>query len=604
MSYWVEVLWKAVNSYVYIHNYHPLWPGKRRDWLRKDDLPTRQVAQANKTECVRIIMENMQDLSQYHKQSSIGAYQILQMLGSGSISRTYLVEHQDHPDTVSVLKIMEGVSPLTDQEQEQVLLEVSQLQHLQYLQDLHASRILEGGISDGTLYLVTAYVEGDSLRQRLAATPGTLLPFDEVLALLMKLGEALQFAHQQKVVHANLKPENILLADSGEILLADFHLFTLAQIARSATLLLLNTVSYMAPEQILHSSITARSDQYSLACIAWELLTGHPPFSGKETGALIADHLMELPVFPAGFNNEHALHLEGVLLKALAKRPEERYPSIKDFVTALCDPHLAAPAPEPTEPELASVDETPVAFVLPGPEAAQAAANAPTSPGESTILPLAASVSLPGSLHASLPAGLSSSAQKAGSLYNKRFWMVGGIVLLTLCIFLPGLFGVFLMMGKQLPNFMSLPASPTSQSRVLPPLPVQTASISRSTPGATPPPAATPAVVNTGPGCAVHYQIVSEWLGGFVVNMTITNVGTTGLDGWSLVFTFPNNQRVVNGWNGRFTQTGERVTIRNTVYNGQFPSGTTISSGFQGIWFQRDAIPTTFLLNGLTCTVS
>ncbi len=105
-----------------------------------------------------------------------------------------------------------------------------------------------------------------------------------------------------------------------------------------------------------------------------------------------------------------------------------------------------------------------------------------------------------------------------------------------------------------------------------------------------------------GGGCHVTYATASQWAGGFVANITITNTGTSAINGWTLVFTFPGDQKITNGWNGTISQNGETVTITNMGYNATIAAGGSTSLGFQGTWTTSDAPPTSFTVNGTTCT--
>jgi O-glycosyl hydrolase len=102
--------------------------------------------------------------------------------------------------------------------------------------------------------------------------------------------------------------------------------------------------------------------------------------------------------------------------------------------------------------------------------------------------------------------------------------------------------------------------------------------------------------------CQVSYATQSQWSGGFVAGITITNTGTTGVNGWTLKFTFPGDQQITDTWNGTATQSGENVTITNASYNGTISPGGNTTLGFQGTWTNSDATPTAFALNGTTCT--
>jgi len=121
---------------------------------------------------------------------------------------------------------------------------------------------------------------------------------------------------------------------------------------------------------------------------------------------------------------------------------------------------------------------------------------------------------------------------------------------------------------------------------------------------ATQQPTSTP---TTGPGsnCSVHYAVTNQWQTGFGAMITITNTGTTAINGWSLTFTFANGQTITQLWNGAFTQSGGNVTITNLSYNGSIPAGTALGNapGFNAAWSGTNTAPTSFKLNGVTCSV-
>jgi cellulase/cellobiase CelA1 len=103
----------------------------------------------------------------------------------------------------------------------------------------------------------------------------------------------------------------------------------------------------------------------------------------------------------------------------------------------------------------------------------------------------------------------------------------------------------------------------------------------------------------------VHYAITNQWPGGFGASLTITNTGSTAINGWSLQFSFPNGQTITQLWNGSYTQSGAAVTITNASYNGSLAPGGTLSSppGFNGSWSTTNSAPTSFTLNGTACSV-
>jgi len=129
-----------------------------------------------------------------------------------------------------------------------------------------------------------------------------------------------------------------------------------------------------------------------------------------------------------------------------------------------------------------------------------------------------------------------------------------------------------------------------------------------STPTLTPTPTSTPTMTpttGTGSGCRVHYAITNQWNTGFGTTITITNTGSTVINGWSLRFSFANGQIITQLWNGTYTQSGSAVTVTNVSYNGNIPAGATISSvpGFNANWSGTNTAPTAFTLNGVTCSV-
>ncbi len=120
-----------------------------------------------------------------------------------------------------------------------------------------------------------------------------------------------------------------------------------------------------------------------------------------------------------------------------------------------------------------------------------------------------------------------------------------------------------------------------------------------ATPGTTPTPSTTP---TTSGICKVHYS-VNQWSGGFTGSLTITNTGTTALNGWNLTFTFPANQQVTQGWSAIFSQQGANVTVTNASYSASLPAGSSVNPGFNGSWSGSNPSPTAFSLNGASCSV-
>lgn len=204
--------------------------------------------------------------------------------------------------------------------------------------------LYEYGHADEMPFLAMEYVPGISLRQLLEA--GQLAP-ERALSIVRQIGDALDYAHAHGIVHRDVKPSNILVGPDDHAVLIDFGL---AEVAERSLLTtdgaVLGTPHYMAPEQADGRGAEARSDQYGLAAVAYEMLTGMPPFHGRSTTAIIYAHIHDLPPPPNERQPTLPAAVNQVLLRALAKDPRARYPALAGFVADLTAA-LAAPVAPP-----------------------------------------------------------------------------------------------------------------------------------------------------------------------------------------------------------------------------------------------------------------
>jgi serine/threonine-protein kinase len=228
---------------------------------------------------------------------------------------------------------------------------------IQILARLHHPHILplfDSGESGGLLYFVMPFVTGESLRTRLVRERA--LPLRDTCRMVQQLARALDYAHGQCVVHRDVKPENVLLLED-HLLLADFGVASERTPARpgsetTATLTTFGTTvgtpAYMSPEQAAGSpEIDGRSDQYALAILAYEMVSGSPPFAGLPPVQLLAAHITTTPPPPAGRREPVPPAVAEVLARALAKTPDERFASCAEFGQAF-ERGLEARAAQPT----------------------------------------------------------------------------------------------------------------------------------------------------------------------------------------------------------------------------------------------------------------
>ncbi|WP_052888778.1 serine/threonine-protein kinase [Thermogemmatispora carboxidivorans] len=289
----------------------------------------------------------------------LGNYRLIRLLGSGSYGAVYLAEHL-YLRTQVAIKVL---TQLLKEEDEQAFLHEAQI--LASLRHKHIVPVHEFAIERGQPYLVMDYLPGGTLLDRHAR--GARLPLATVVSYVYQLASALQYAHDHDIVHRDVKPANILLGREG-LLLSDFGIALplLGKDGMSAgESALVGTLPYMAPEQF-RSQPTFASDQYALAVIAYELLCGVRPFQGR--GAeLIGQHLSQEP--PSLREHDPSLpeSVDRVILRALAKKVEERYPAIILFARALGRAAEQALSDSDVERSLTLDLETLLPVVPPGP---------------------------------------------------------------------------------------------------------------------------------------------------------------------------------------------------------------------------------------------
>jgi len=271
---------------------------------------------------------------------ALGPYQLIERIGRGGMGTVYRAYHPALDRLVAIKVLPEAFSD--DSEFAERFLQearsVARLKHPNILQ------VFDFDQSDGRSYLVMELVEGGRLSDRL----GRPMDLREVIRLLMPLAGALDYAHAHGIVHRDIKPSNILLHVDGTPVLADFGLAKLASATRSitATGTVVGTPEYMSPEQSAGEPIGPPSDRYSMAIVAYEMLTGRVPFQADTPAAVLLSHLNKAVPPAVELRGELSGHIDAALQRALAKVPEERYTSAAAFVTALTPAAWPSALPE------------------------------------------------------------------------------------------------------------------------------------------------------------------------------------------------------------------------------------------------------------------
>ncbi len=281
----------------------------------------------------------MPDISDRLQAALDDRYRIEEEIGRGAAATVYLAEDLKHARKVAikVLRPDTGAS----YEPQRFLREIriaARLAHPQIL-PLHDS-----GECGGLLYFVMPYAGCETLRDRLAREGP--LPLDVALRLTRAIAAALGYAHRLDVIHRDIKPENILLQE-GEPVIADFGVATALSAAGGGDPYItdhgfaVGTPAYMSPEQAsAESGVDGRTDQYSLACVLYEMLAGEPPFAGSGARATMARHAIEPPTPVRARRPNAPVAVERALDRALAKAPADRFPTMAEFVAGLDAPTL------------------------------------------------------------------------------------------------------------------------------------------------------------------------------------------------------------------------------------------------------------------------
>jgi serine/threonine-protein kinase len=283
-------------------------------------------------------------------------YRIERELGMGGMATVYLARDLKHDRDVALKTLHPDLAASLGRER--FLREIQLAARLSHPNIL---ALYDSGDADGRLYYVMPVVRGESLRDRLERE--RMLPIAEAVRIVADAARALAHAHEQGIVHRDVKPENILLQD-GHVLVADFGIgkamSTAGEDVVTHTGMSVGTPAYISPEQATGEGVDGRSDEYSLACVLYELLVGEPPFTGPNMQAVIAKRFVQSPADVTALRDGVPRGVARALHRALARTPIDRFPTMAEFVAALLAADIAD-APSANDPPPRSIAVLPFA---------------------------------------------------------------------------------------------------------------------------------------------------------------------------------------------------------------------------------------------------
>jgi serine/threonine-protein kinase len=264
-------------------------------------------------------------------------YRVERELGRGAAAIVYLAHDRRYDRAVALKLLRPEVATATDAQRFRREIRIlSRLYHPHILQ-LYDSGVMPPGADLQGMFYVMPYVRGETLRQRLRREDR--LSVADAVGIACDVADALAHAHGQGVVHRDIRPENILF-EAGQALVADFGIAGVLESAAgerlSASGIVLGVPAYSSPEQArAEKTVDGRSDIYSLGCVLYEMLGGEPPFTGASRAAVLARHLSDTVPPLRTLCPELSPDLERVVLRTLAKQPEERFGTAAELALAL-----------------------------------------------------------------------------------------------------------------------------------------------------------------------------------------------------------------------------------------------------------------------------
>jgi beta-lactam-binding protein with PASTA domain/predicted Ser/Thr protein kinase len=254
-----------------------------------------------------------------------GRYKIVRKLGSGGMADVYLAEDQELGRRLAI-KILNDRHAHDDQFVERFRREAKNAAGLSHP---NIVSIYDRGEFDGTYYIAMEYLEGRTLKELIVRNGPTPVPI--AIDYTRQILSAVAFAHRNGVVHRDIKPHNIVVGRDGRLKVTDFGIARSGASQMTEAGSIIGTAQYLSPEQAKGAHVDQRSDLYSVGIVLYEMLTGEVPFTGDTPVEIAMKHLSTVPSPPSDLNEKVPHDLDAIVLRALAKEPEQRYQSSEEM---------------------------------------------------------------------------------------------------------------------------------------------------------------------------------------------------------------------------------------------------------------------------------
>src|ERR671934_1510232 len=258
-----------------------------------------------------------------------GRYRIVRKLGAGGMADVYLAEDQELGRPVAI-KILNDRHAADDQFVERFRREAKNAAGLSHP---NIVSIYDRGTAEGTYYIAMEYLDGRSLKEMIIGRGPA--PIKTAIDYARQILAAVGFAHRHGIVHRDIKPHNVLVSPEGRLKVTDFGIARSGASQMTEVGSIIGTAQYLSPEQARGAGTDARSDVYSMGVVLYELLTDQVPFTGDTPVEIAMKHLSEVPRKPSELRPEVTSDLDSIVLRALAKDPDDRFQSAEEMEAEL-----------------------------------------------------------------------------------------------------------------------------------------------------------------------------------------------------------------------------------------------------------------------------